>query len=51
METLHPKIGIIGGGNVGIRYACGLMINGLARSIIIVDLDKKRSQGEAKYCA
>jgi len=43
---LTPKISIIGAGNVGIRYAYSLMIKGLARSIIILDVDKKRAEGE-----
>jgi len=44
---LKPKISIIGAGNVGIRYAYSLMIAGFARSIVIVDIDEKRAQGEA----
>lgn len=44
---LKPKVGIIGAGNVGIRYAFSLMISGIARSIVIVDIDKKRTEGEA----
>lgn len=43
---LKPKVSIIGAGNVGIRYAYALMISGLARSIVILDLDKKRAEGE-----
>ncbi|MDD5154957.1 MAG: L-lactate dehydrogenase [Candidatus Omnitrophica bacterium] len=43
---LKPKVAIIGAGNVGIRYAYSLMISGLARSIVILDLDKERSEGE-----
>jgi L-lactate dehydrogenase len=43
---LKPKVSIIGAGNVGMRYAYSLMIAGLTRSIVIVDLDKKRAQGE-----
>lgn len=43
---LKPKISIIGAGNVGIRYAYCLMIKGLARSIVILDIDKKRAEGE-----
>jgi len=46
METLKPKISIIGCGSVGIRYAYALMIKGLARKIVIVDIDKKRLEGE-----
>ncbi|MDD4941096.1 MAG: L-lactate dehydrogenase [Candidatus Omnitrophica bacterium] len=46
METLKPKISIIGCGNVGMRYAYAAMIQGLARQIVIVDLDRKRLEGE-----
>jgi L-lactate dehydrogenase len=46
MRNLSPKISIIGGGNVGIRYAYALMIKGLARHIVVVDIDKKRVEGE-----
>lgn len=43
---LKPKVSVIGAGNVGIRYAYSLMLSGLARSIVIVDLDKERAEGE-----
>ena len=46
MRNLNPKISIIGGGNVGIRYAYALMIKGIARHIVFVDIDKKRVEGE-----
>jgi len=46
MSELFPKISIIGCGNVGMRYAYALMIKGIARKIILVDLDKKRVGGE-----
>jgi len=46
METLRPKVSIIGCGNVGMRYAYALMIKGFARQICIVDLDRKRLEGE-----
>ncbi|HRZ13876.1 MAG TPA: L-lactate dehydrogenase, partial [Candidatus Omnitrophota bacterium] len=46
MEQLKPKVSIIGCGNVGMRYAYALMIRGLARQIVIVDLDRKRLEGE-----
>lgn len=46
MESLKPKVSIIGCGNVGMRYAYALMIRGLARQIVIVDLDRKRLEGE-----
>ena len=46
MEILHPKVAIIGGGNVGIRYAYALMNRGLARQITIVDIDQQKVEGE-----
>ncbi|MFH1367996.1 MAG: L-lactate dehydrogenase [Elusimicrobiota bacterium] len=47
MNELRPKVSIIGCGNVGIRYAYSLMISGLARSIVLIDRDRKRAEGEA----
>ncbi len=46
MEHLNPKISIIGCGNVGMRYAYALIMSGLARQIVLVDMDKKRIEGE-----
>ncbi len=46
MEQLSPKISIIGCGNVGMRYAYGLVMNGLARQIVLFDRDRKRLEGE-----
>jgi L-lactate dehydrogenase len=46
MESLRPKVSIIGCGNVGMRYAYALMNSGIARQIVIVDLDRKRLEGE-----
>ncbi len=43
---MKPKVSIIGSGNVGMRYAYSLMLANFARSIVIVDLDKKRLEGE-----
>lgn len=43
---LKPKVSIIGAGCVGMRYAYSLMMANLARSIVILDVDKKRLQGE-----
>lgn len=44
---LKPKVSIIGCGNVGIRYAYSLMINGCAREIMLVDYFKDKAEGEA----
>jgi len=46
MNDLKPKVSIIGCGNVGMRYAYALMSRSLARQIVIVDLDRKRLEGE-----
>lgn len=43
---LRPKVSIIGAGNVGVRYAYSLMLKAEARSIMLLDLDKKRAEGE-----
>ena len=45
-EGLHPKISIIGCGNVGVRYAYALIIKGIAREIVMVDINRKRLEGE-----
>lgn len=45
-KQLYPKISIIGCGNVGTRYAYALIIKGLAREIVMVDIDRKRLEGE-----
>jgi L-lactate dehydrogenase len=46
MQDLKPKVSIIGCGSVGIRYAYALMLRGFARQIVIVDIDRKRLEGE-----
>ncbi|MFH1854552.1 MAG: L-lactate dehydrogenase [Candidatus Omnitrophota bacterium] len=43
---LRPKVSIIGCGNVGLRYAYAMTIRGLARQIVLVDIDRKRLEGE-----
>jgi len=46
MESLKPKIAIIGAGNVGSTFAFSLMISGLAREIVLVDKNKLLAKGE-----
>ena len=46
MESLKPKIAIIGAGNVGSTFAFSLMISGLAREIVLVDKDELLAKGE-----
>ncbi len=45
-ESLHPKISIIGCGNVGTRFAYALIIRGITREIVMVDINRKRLEGE-----
>lgn len=47
MKTQKPKIAIIGCGNVGSTFAFALSINGLAREIVLIDLNKERAKGES----
>ncbi|OGS17515.1 MAG: L-lactate dehydrogenase [Elusimicrobia bacterium RIFOXYA2_FULL_50_26] len=44
---LKPKVAIIGCGNVGMRYAYALIIRGLARQVVLIDVDRKKAEGEA----
>lgn len=46
MERLKPKISIIGCSNVGMRYAYALIIKGIARKIVMVDINKDRLEGD-----
>ena len=45
-ERAGDKVAIIGAGNVGIRYAYALMIEGVARKILLVDSNRMRAEGE-----
>jgi L-lactate dehydrogenase len=46
MNMLRPKVTVVGAGNVGTRFIYALMIKGLARQIVLVDLNKDRAEGE-----
>ncbi|MCJ7645403.1 L-lactate dehydrogenase, partial [bacterium] len=46
MAVLKPKVSIIGCGNVGMRYAYALLLKGVVRQIVLVDVDRKRLEGE-----
>jgi L-lactate dehydrogenase len=46
MESLKPKIAIIGAGNVGSTFAFSLMISGLAREIVLIDKNELLAKGE-----
>ena len=42
-----PKVAVIGAGFVGSSFAYSLMIHGTVSEIVLIDLDKKRAEGEA----
>lgn len=46
MESLRPKIAIVGAGNVGSTYAYSLMISGIAREIVLIDKNEDLAKGE-----
>lgn len=46
MDSLKPKIAIIGAGNVGSTFAFSLMISGLAREIVLIDKNEILAKGE-----
>lgn len=46
-ETEHDRIGIVGCGNVGATSAYALLQRGLAREIVLHDVDMLRAEGEA----
>ena len=46
MADLRPKVSIIGCGNVGMRYAYALIMKGGVRQLVLVDIDRKRLEGE-----
>jgi L-lactate dehydrogenase len=46
MESLKPKIVIVGAGNVGSTFAFSLMLSGLAREIVLIDKNELLVQGE-----
>ncbi len=47
METGKRKIGIVGAGAVGATYAFALLQSGVAREIVLLDIDRGRAEGEA----
>ncbi len=46
MVYRKPKVAIIGCGNVGVRYAYALIMKGIARSVVITDINRQRLEGE-----
>ena len=47
MDSLKPKIAIVGAGNVGSTFAFSLMISGLAREIVLIDKNESLAIGES----
>ncbi|MGA1796681.1 MAG: L-lactate dehydrogenase [bacterium] len=46
MTAMRPKVAVIGAGNVGSAFAFSLMLSGLAREIVLIDLDRDKAAGE-----
>lgn len=46
-DKFGAKISIVGAGLVGSTCAYAIMMGGLASEIVLIDIDKKRAQGEA----
>ena len=42
------KVGIVGSGNVGAGAANAMVLRGVAREIVLVDINAKRAQAEAE---
>jgi len=42
-----PRIAVVGAGFVGSSFAYSLMIHGTVSEIVLIDVDKKRAEGEA----
>jgi L-lactate dehydrogenase len=46
MQISRSKVAIVGAGNVGSTFAFSLMINSVAREIVLIDADQSRAEGE-----
>lgn len=46
MDSLKPKIAIVGAGRVGSTFAFSLLISGLAREIVLIDKNEELAIGE-----
>ena len=42
-----PKVAVVGAGFVGSSFAYSLMIHGTVSEIVLLDIDRKRAEGEA----
>ncbi len=50
MTDLHfypPKVAVVGTGFVGSTFAYALMMRGIVSEIVLIDIDRKRAEGEA----
>jgi len=44
----HPrKVAVVGAGNVGATFAYTLVLEGLVKEIVLIDVDRERAEGEA----
>ena len=44
----HPsRVAVVGVGNVGASFAYALVLSGLASELVLIDLDRRRAEGEA----
>ena len=46
MQGIRSKVAIVGAGNVGSTFAFSLMMSGIVREIVLIDIDEKRAKGE-----
>lgn len=46
-EQQPARVAVVGAGHVGATFAYALLLSGLAAEIVLVDVDRKRAQGEA----
>ncbi len=46
MQISRSKVAIVGAGNVGSTFAFSLMIKAVAREIVLIDVDRRRAEGE-----
>jgi L-lactate dehydrogenase len=44
----HPsRVAVVGAGNVGASFAYALVLSGLASELVLIDVDRRRAEGEA----
>jgi len=46
LESRSHKIAIVGTGKVGTSFAYALLLSGLVGEIVLIDIDKERTEGE-----